>query len=112
MCNKRNSATINVAAYNGEIRVDKCMKYLIDFLWNKGINTRACCCGHGKYPMTIVVYAGADEGGDGFFEIISGTRIPRGTRFYKKDKEGYYYIPEVVNITGISTKERVDEVVT
>ena len=91
MCNKRNSARITVAAYNGEIKVDKCMYYLIDFLWHKDIDTRASCCGHGKYPMTIVIWDGAD----GYFEIISGTKIPRKKKFYKKDKQGYYYIPEV-----------------
>ena len=92
MCKKRNSARITVAAYSGEIRTDKCMKPLIEFLWHKDINTRACCCGHGKYPMTIVVWIEDD----GFYEIVSGIKIPRETKFYKKDKQGYYFIPEVM----------------
>ncbi len=93
MCKSRNSARIVVAAYSGEVRTDKCMKPLIDFLWHKDIDTRACCCGHGKYPMTIVVWDGACS----YFEIISGIQIPRGKRFYRKDKEGFYYIPEVMD---------------
>jgi len=31
-----------------------------------------------------------------FYELISGKEIPRKRNFYKKDKEGYYYIPETV----------------
>ena len=30
------------------------------------------------------------------FELFSGKLINRKKRFYKKDKEGYYYIPEVL----------------
>ena len=50
----------------------------------------ACCCGHGKYPMTIIFTAGY-----GIFDLVSGKDIPRKRNFYKKDKQGYYYIPEV-----------------
>jgi len=51
----------------------------------------ACCCGHGKYPMTLVArYSFSNQ------ELLSNIEIPRKKRFYKKDKEGYYYIPEVV----------------
>ena len=33
-------------------------------------------------------------------EIFSGIEIPRNRKFYKKDKDGYYYIPEIIkNIT-------------
>lgn len=94
MCNKRSSARITVAAYNGEIRVDDCMKPLIDFLWHNldlKYQTLACCCGHGKYPMTIVVRSEMGHK----TEIISGKKILREKRFYLKDKQGYYYIPEV-----------------
>lgn len=31
-----------------------------------------------------------------FREIISQKIIPRTRNFYKKDSEGYYYIPEVL----------------
>jgi len=37
--------------------------------------------------MTIVV--------EGRIEVLSGIVIPRKTRFYVKDGEGYYYIPEI-----------------
>jgi len=32
---------------------------------------------------------------DGSIEVLSGTYIPRTRNIYKRDKEGYYYIPEV-----------------
>ncbi len=70
--------------------IDECMKNIIDFLKLNDVETLACCCGHGKYPMTIV----CDWGGIKF-EVFSYTEIPRKKKFYKKDKEGYYYIPEV-----------------
>ena len=75
--------------------IDPCMKNLIDFLQLNGIKTLSCCCGHGKYPMTIVCKWGAIN-----IEIINYREIPRKKRFYKKDKQGYYYIPEVIEIRG------------
>ncbi len=81
---------------NDSRRIDPCMKNLI-----AGINgvmdmeifqIMACCCGHGKYPMTIIV-----RGLDGFtFDLISAEEISRKKKFYKKDKKGYYYIPETL----------------
>ena len=72
-------------------RIDSCMKNIIDFLKLNDVKTVACCCGHGKYPMTIIVaWAGT------FFEIFSYEEIKRKKRFYEKDKQGYYYIPEVI----------------
>jgi hypothetical protein len=72
--------------------IDECMKYMIPILNTYGIKTVGCCCGHGKYPMTIVV-----EDALGIFDLVSGAAIPRKKRFYKKDDEGYYYIPEVLD---------------
>lgn len=71
-------------------KIDDCMKLLIEWLNNIGYKTVACCCGHWKYPMTIVVALGSHR-----IELLSAKVIPRKTRFYKKDKNGYYYIPEV-----------------
>ncbi len=71
--------------------IDPCMKEFIFRLNQYGIDTRGCCCGHKKYPMTVVVKDSA-----GFYDIISGVEIPRKKRFYKKDKQGYYFIPEVI----------------
>jgi len=52
----------------------------------------ACCCGHGRYPTTIVVKYSSGR----IREVLSETDIPRTRNFYKLDSEGFYYIPEVV----------------
>lgn len=41
--------------------------------------------------MTIVVYRIGE-----YYDLVSGETIPRTHRFYKKDKEGYYYILETI----------------
>jgi len=75
-----------------QIRVDKCMVHLIRHI-NEYMPcvTLGCCSGHNKYPMTIIV----KENNGLRFELLSNIPIPRTRRFYKKDKEGFYYIPEV-----------------
>jgi len=79
--------------YHNIQNIDKCMKPLIKYLNAINIKTLASCCGHNKYPMTIVVKSFIRTHG---FEVLSRTLIPRKKRFYKKDKHGYYYIPEVI----------------
>ena len=79
--------------------IDKCMRTFIEFLdelieRNDG-QVVACCCGHGRYPMTIVVKANI-QNQLCFWDIVNDVVIPRKRKFYKKDKEGYYYIPEVI----------------
>ncbi len=77
-------------------RIDPCMKELIDILQARRVRTLACCCGHGKYDMSIIIKQGF-ETHPYAFEIVSQKVIPRKKKFYKKDKQGYYYIPEVSN---------------
>lgn len=85
MCEKRNGCPNTV---------DKCIRNFIDVLNGTGWNTVGCCCGHGKYPITII----CKNKLSGFvFDLVSGIEIPRKRRFYRKDKEGIYYLPEVVN---------------
>jgi len=63
-----------------------------------GMKTLACCCGHGGYPETIVcegVVEGVDKGV--IIEFNSQKVIPRRRRFYLKDANGFFYIPEVSN---------------
>lgn len=73
--------------------IDECMQGLITYLKRDTlIVTLGCCCGHGKYPMTIVV-----ENKMGLvYELISSKVITRKRNFYKKDEDGYYYIPETI----------------
>ena len=80
----------------GDTRIDPCMKNLISFINSRSGKSKvvACCCGHGKYPMSIVTIR---KDIAGIYEVVSGIRIPRKKRFYKRDKQGMYYIPEVKN---------------
>jgi hypothetical protein len=71
------------------------MRPLIKYLKREGHHTVACCCGHSKYPMTIVVRWKSGKHVH-YQELLSSTIIERTRRFYKKDSEGYYYIPEVL----------------
>ncbi|NQV00323.1 MAG: hypothetical protein HQ538_06315 [Parcubacteria group bacterium] len=76
--------------------IDECMKHIIGFLnfyISKDWEIRACCCGHKKYPMTIVAL---NKYNREVWELISDKIIPRKRNFYKKDKQGYYYIPETL----------------
>ena len=77
---------------HGDTRIDPCMRKIINFINTQtDYTTLACCCGHKKYPMSIIV-----ESKDcGALEIFSLAYIPRKKRFYKKDKQGVYFIPEV-----------------
>ena len=80
--------------------IDKCMEKLInnlEFYLRKEARVVACCCGHGKYPMTIIVKKYYQNSNNFLIiDLCSNRIIPRVKRFYIKDKEGYYYIPEVV----------------
>jgi len=78
-------------------RIDKCMINLIEFI-NEHTNlfeTIACCCGHNKYPMTILLKS--NKNGE-VFDLMSDITIPRKRNFYKKDKQGYYFIPEIMEV--------------
>lgn len=95
MCNKRNSALVILK--NKRFRVDSCMKDLIYSLNSHGINTLACCCGHGKYPMTIIYrHKSSNILNGNIYDFCSGWGIiDRKKRYYRKDKKGFYFIPEV-----------------
>jgi len=74
-------------------RIDSCLSLRITYLKSIGLKTLASCCGHDKYPMTIVVKNQSGKIYDFFSNIELGER--KRNRYYKKDNEGYYYIPEV-----------------
>lgn len=80
---------------NGDTRIDPCMRNLIKYLQAMGIKTLSCCCGHKKYPMTIVVNSHG-----GRLEICSGLFLGRTKKFYKRDKQGVYFIPETLKVKG------------
>jgi len=81
-------------------RIDSCMRGLIKWLNRTTsiyhLKTLSCCCGHGKYPMTVVVQ---NEQGL-IYEAISSKVLTRKRRFYERDKQGYYFIPEVSGVSS------------
>ena len=103
MCNSRNSKRTPFDYYkDGEKitkwkKVDKCLSGLLCFInGNTSFRTLGSCCGHGRYLMSIVCKSPFGH----IVDICSGEIIPRKTRFYIKDSEGYYYIPEAVEKLG------------
>ena len=72
-------------------RIDSCME--------KIVKTLACCCGHGTYNPTIVI---KDKKGH-VFEFFSNKNLDfkKRNRYYKKDSDGIYYIPEVSYLINI-----------
>jgi len=79
-------------------RIDPCMKPCLTLLsvFLNGAKVVACCCSHGHkdYPKTIVIETIGKY--KNHFELFSGVKIPRKKKFYKKDKQGFYYIPETL----------------
>ena len=93
MCKKTNYHSCNV-------RMDKCMRRGIgslNRLFSPGFKTIASCCGHGKYPMSIVIEYKSGDTNPFPFELFTGKVIPRRKQFYKRDEKGFYFIPEVSN---------------
>ena len=80
-------------------RIDPCIKKFIKWLNYEHV-TVASCCGHGVYPMTVVVAEVIDTGKNKktiFREIFSGIVFNPRRKIYKKGKKGIYFIPEVEN---------------
>lgn len=81
-----------MCARNRSGRVDRCIRGLIEALQSSTeFETLASCCGHGKYPMTIIARRRPDGAA---LDLMSGVQIPRRRNFYRKDAEGFYYLPE------------------
>lgn len=100
MCQARNATLVELKelgypqrlpGYEYPQMLDACMVSVIKKLRQNGSETIGCCCGHGRYPMTVVYRA---RNGNAI-EYYTSTILPRKHKFYKLDDEGFYYIPEV-----------------
>ena len=91
--------------HTSNTQIDKCMREDIK-KWNRAIKLLdsylddlrivACCCGHGKYKKTIILRQKIEGDSEAsYFDHYSGVEIPRTRNFYKRDKQRYYYIPEI-----------------
>ena len=74
--------------------IDKCLRNLIERMQDECEEAEpiASCCGHGRYPMTIVA---KNSFGDRY-EVMTDLPLRNKRKFYKRDADGYYYIPEVL----------------
>lgn len=79
-------------------RIDPCIKNLFNYIDSR-YEVVASCCGHGKYPLSIVINCQKIRGK--YLEIISQEILPRKRKFYLRDREGYYYIPETLKNVNV-----------
>lgn len=84
-------------------RVDGCIRQMIKMLNDFGIQTKGSCCGHGRYPLSIV-YRTCHNGVETFYELVTGVKIPRTRNFYRTDEDGFYYIPEALEFYNLEEK--------
>ena len=66
------------------------MRPIIRDLQAKGITTKACCCGHSRYESTVIIEKNGKN-----VELYTEIVIPRFKRFYRRDNDGIFYIPEI-----------------
>ena len=89
-------------------RIDSCLKELINYLREKH-KPILSCCGHGKYNPSVIIKECRKINGRRevyFKEIFSGkillikenplNKDPK--KFYKRDKQGIYYIPQLIEV--------------
>lgn len=83
----------------GSFRIDPCMKeklriinYLLSFTGDKTI---ASCCGHGIYRKTILIQRKNGMIVEYYTQTIITNKPRKSKRYYKRDKNGIFYIPEV-----------------
>ena len=90
-------------------RIDPCLVDEIEELNKNGTKTVASCCGHGKYPRSIIVIDADNKlrnGKNMCFDYDTHTRVndykpklkKQNQKWYKRDDEGYYYIPQLMEI--------------
>ena len=79
------------------ISVDRCIREKVQEINDMGYVTISSCCGHGRYPPTIVIGQYCEDGrvmGD--FEFFTSKNIWRDKRkIYSRDIDGFHFIPEV-----------------
>lgn len=79
-------------------RIDSCLQEeIIGINRSVGLKTIASCCGHGKHKKTVVIIFKQSKK---VFEHFSGVFLSlgkrKGNRYYKKDSDGFFFIPEVI----------------
>ena len=80
-------------------RIDPCMKSLVWWINEQGqYRTLGCCCGHGKYPPSIIVVEKETKLVSDWFSILALPRFYKNgrvnRRFYVRDDQGIYHLNE------------------
>ena len=93
------------------MRIDQCLQQTIDKInSDPNLRTLASCCGHGRYLRTIFVQdiSNKDYKNGRVFEYYTRMTVkkPKRNRFYKRDKDGYYYHykPQILFEKGVINK--------
>ncbi len=87
MCDKRNSVERKIQGHI--VRLDSCMVERVLLLNKAGVETKASCCGHGKYPPSIIIKDGTSCTRDLFSDRKWSVNE---TRFYLSDQDGFYHL--------------------
>lgn len=75
-------------------RIDSCLVNIVQDINLEGqLKTILSCCGHDKYPATIIVRNKKGE----IFEFFTRKKLikQKRHRYYKRDVEGYYFVPQL-----------------
>jgi len=92
MCDKLNYEILTLPD-GKQILVDGCLLEALKIINNmRDFTTLGCCCGHGVYKKSIIIQNKIDNR---IFEYYNQVEINRKNRFYKMDKNGYYFLPEL-----------------
>jgi len=83
---------VNARIRGKNVRVDACLRDVIEKLNNTPIVSVGSCCGHFRYPQSILF---RDYTDDKIHVFDTDIIIPRTRRFYRMDTKGYYFIPEM-----------------
>jgi len=73
-------------------RVDACLGDTLDAIRKAGFIPVASCCGHDRYPKTVVVKRPDGQVMEYFSKVL--LRRKKRNRYYTRDVKGYYYIAE------------------
>lgn len=61
--------------------------------------TMLSCCGHDKYPKTIVVFNRRTyEVFEWFTKTVLSQGKRKGKKYYRSDSEGNYFLPEILQL--------------
>lgn len=83
--------------------IDECLVDEINAIktkeWIQNYQSLMSCCGHRKYKKTFIVRNRTTRHVFDWYTGIDLTKSGRARKrqpYYKKDKEGYYFIPELI----------------